>query len=159
MKKSLRIFIGLLIICAIVVVGVYAISVLKPGLLKKSSNQREVEMTIEFPQIKKEYIEDIKVGDIIREHTMSILLGEVTEVGPIENSSAVISDYENGKYVEVETPMYAKRKIVIKGMADVGDSTIKFGEMTMKVGNKLGIMFGNNIADGTILGIDVKNNK
>ena len=154
MKKSLKILIEAVIIIAILLVGLYGISKISPNLLSKS-NQKDVEITIEFKQSKKELLEKLQVGQKVFENTQTTYFGEIISVEPIKNAVLQVSDYENGRYIEKETPEYGRCTIVVKGMASVDETSVKFGTISIKTGAKYGLVFDGNLADGNIMKINI----
>ena len=154
MKKTVKYIIEAVVIIAFLLVALYGISVIKPSVFG-GEDYKDIEITVEFSQVKKEFIDDIKIGDKMLENTQSTYFGEVIEVGEILPSIFTVSDYENGKYIETSSTEYVRRRVVLKNRARVFDNAIKIGEISVKVGGKYGLIFNGNFVDGTVMGLNV----
>ena len=154
MKKTVKYIIEAVVIIAFLLVALYGISVIKPSVFG-GEDYKDIEITVEFSQAKKEFIDDIKIGDKMLENTQSTYFGEVIEVGEILPSIFTVSDYENGKYIETSSTEYVRRRVVLKNRARVFDNAIKIGEISVKVGGKYGLIFNGNFVDGTVMGLNV----
>ncbi len=156
MKKALKIFIEIVIIAVVALVAVYGYSKINPSFLS-NDNQKDVELTIEFKQSQKELLQKLAPGQKVFENTQTAYFGEITSVGDIENAILQVSDYEKGKYIEKETEEYGRCTIVVKGQAQVSDTAVKFGNVSVKIGAKYGLVFDGNLADGNIMKIEILN--
>ena len=78
MKKTVKYLIEAFIILAIIAVAFYAYSILKSK--SDGNNLKNIEVTVDFMQIRKEFIDDINEGDIIFENSQYSKFGEVKEV-------------------------------------------------------------------------------
>ncbi len=154
MKKTVKYLIEAIVIIAVLAVALYGLSVIKPALFG-AKDYKDIEITVEFQQVKKEFIENINIGDKMLENTQSTYFGEVIEVGELLPSIFLVSDYENGKYIEVESSEYYRRRVVLKGNGRVFDNAIKLGEISVKVGGKYGLIFNGNLVDGTVMKLQV----
>lgn len=154
MKKALKIVIEICIIAVIALVALYGYTKIKPSFLAQD-NQKEVELTIEFKQAKEDVLKNLAVGQQIFENTQTTYFGEIVSVGDLENALIQVSDYENEKYVEKETDVYKRCTIVVKGKADVSDTAVKFGTISVKTGAKYGLVFNGSIADGYVMKIEI----
>lgn len=154
MKKTVKYIIEAVIIIAFLLVALYGISVIKPSVFG-GEDYKDIEIAVEFLQVKKEFIDDIEIGDKMLENTQSTYFGEVIEVGEILPSIFTVSDYENGKYIETNSTEYVRRRVVLKNSARVFDNAIKIGEISVKVGGKYGLIFNGNFVDGTVMGLNV----
>ncbi len=154
MKKTVKYLIDAVIIIAVVLVGIYALSVLKPALFG-ANDYKDVEITVDFQQVKEEFINDINIGDKMLEHTQSTYFGEVIEVSDLEPSVLLVSDYENGRYIETESSEYFRRRVVLRASARVSEQAIKLGEISVKIGGRYGLIFNGNLVDGTVMKLDV----
>ena len=154
MKKTVKYLIEAVIIIAFLLVALYGISVIKPSVFG-GEDYKDIEITVEFLQAKKEFVEDINTGDKMLENTQSTYFGEVIEVGEILPSVFTVSDYENGKYIETNSTEYVRRRVVLKNRARVFENAIKIGEISVKIGGKYGLIFNGNFVDGTVLGLNV----
>lgn len=154
MKKALKIFIEIVIVAVVLLVAFYGYTKINPSFLS-NDNQKEVELTVEFKQTQEEILKKLQVGQTVFENTQTTLLGEITDVGTISNALIQVSDYEHGKYVEKETDEYKRCTIKIKGKADVSKTAVKFGIIAVKTGAKYGLVFDGNLADGSIMKIEI----
>ncbi len=154
MKKTVKYLIEAVIIIAVIFVAVYGLSVIKPSLFGEK-DYKDIEITVEFQQVRKEFIEDINIGDKMLENTQSTYFGEVVDVSEISPAIFLVSDYENGRYIETNSTEYFKRRVVLKNRARVFENAIKVGEISVKVGGKYGLIFNGNFVDGTVMKLDV----
>ena len=154
MKKSFKILIEAVIIIIVLLVGFYGYTRINPNLLS-NGNQKEVELTIEFKQSKKELLEKLRVGQTVFENTQTTLFVKIVSVSNVENTILQISDYENGRYIETETEEYGRRTIVVRGKATVEETAVKFGTIAVKTGSKYGLVFDGKLADGNIIKIEI----
>lgn len=154
MKKALKIFIEIAIVAVVLLVAIYGYSKINPSFLS-GNDLKDVKLTIEFKQSKKELLNKLEVGQTVFENTQTTLFGEIISADPVENAIVQVSDYENGKFVERETEEYGRRTIVVQGKAQVSETAVKFGTISVKTGAKYGLVFDGNIADGNIMKIEI----
>ena len=152
MKKTVKYLIEAFIILAIIAVAFYAYSILKSK--SDGNNLKNIEVTVDFMQIRKEFIDDINEGDIIFENSQYSKFGEVKEVFDMEESIALVRDYEKGEFIETTSDKYYQRKVIIEAKANVTESAIKVGDRLVKIGSRIGFIFNDNLVDGTIIDID-----
>lgn len=152
MKKAVKYLIEAFIILAIIAVAFYAYSILKSK--NDGDNLKNVEITVDFMQIRKEFIEDINEGDIVFENAQYSKFGEVKKAFDMEESVALVRDYEKGEFIETTSDKYYQRKVIIKSKANVTESTVKIGDRLVKIGSRIGFIFNDNLVDGTIIDID-----
>lgn len=154
MKKALKIFIEIAILAVVALVAIYGYSKINP-LFLSGNDLKEVELTIEFKQSKKELLEKLEVGQKVFENTQTTYFGEIVDTEPVKNAILQISDYESGKYVEKETEEYGRRIIKVRGQAQVSETAVKFGTVSVKTGAKYGLVFDGNLVDGNVMKIEI----
>ena len=140
--------IDVILIAIVLACGALLVYMFTSSSLISNNNQVEIEYTVEFRQLRDEFVgEDfIKKGDKVTDTVTLYSIGEVTAVS--------YSDYiyvgvdSDGQLVESPYPNYVNMLITIRATADVSDGVYSVGGYTVAVGKSIALRVPNLVGEG-----------
>ena len=149
------VLIVLVIVAGLVIFGFYAMGKWQAnGSSSRSEADSGLVYTVELNQKEKEILDQIKIGDIVREPRKGEIIGKVVRLEERRPCEELVENNEEGTYVWSAVPERYTQNVVIETGYSKSETGFKVNETDIKIGKSVTIKNKNYVTGGTIIAVD-----
>ncbi len=158
--KSKFNIIDIILIAAVLAAAAFAAFMVISGRVgAKKSELRSIEYTVLLTNVKKSFIDNIKVDDYVTDTVKLMPIGQVKEVDNDNQSEVQIEDYDIGRIVTAEVPDTYDVIVTISATANVENGFYMIGGYQINVGTLVSLRVPNFTGSGFCTSVtEVKDN-